>query len=211
MLVVGIAGGVASGKSVVAERFAQLGATVLDVDRIGHEVLRDESMRQSIRNRWGDKAFGEDGEVDRAAVAQIVFAASESESANEDLRFLEQMTFPQISQRIVQQIERLDGLGATPVVILDAAVMFKAGWDRFCNKILYVEVPRQQRLDRAKLRGWTPQQFSAREAAQVSLETKRSKTCQIIDNSGTIKETNMQIDQFWQSLDIIPPNLSRPS
>ena len=74
MMVIGIVGGIASGKSAVAEMFRQLGAAVVHADQIGHEVLADPQTRRRLRRRWGERVFGTDGAVNRAAIASIVFA-----------------------------------------------------------------------------------------------------------------------------------------
>jgi dephospho-CoA kinase len=83
---------------------------------------------------------------------------------------------------------------------LDAAVMFKAGWHRDCDHILFVDAPRETRLARARQRGWTEEQFAAREAAQLSLEAKKAFADTIIDNSGALSHTIQQVDGFWRSL-----------
>jgi dephospho-CoA kinase len=87
------------------------------------------------------------------------------------------------------------------VVILDAPVMLKSGWDRFCDYILYIEVSRSVRQQRARERGWSDASFTAREAAQESLATKRAAASHIIDNSGSIDATRQQVESVWQSLD----------
>lgn len=198
MLVIGIAGGVASGKSLVGKQLQQLGAVRLDADEAGHRVLQEPEVQQSIRNHWGNSVFDEQGQVSRPAVAQIVFG-SDSES-RQHLAYLERLTHPRIEDRLREQINRLADRGDVPVVVLDAAVMFKAGWDQLCDRILFVEAPAARRLERALDRGWTAAQFAAREAAQESLDWKRSRADTVIDNTGTEEETFAQVRQFWQSL-----------
>ena len=197
--VIGIVGGVASGKSFVAAKLRELGAEVLDVDQFGHEVLGEDEVRRALCQRWGDRILDSAGQVDRASIARIVFSLIES--SNAELEFLENLTFPRISGRIGKRMDDLIAEGSGKVLVLDAAVMTKAGWDKFCNKILYVDSPRDQRLRRAVARGWNEAEFDAREAAQVSLDFKRQRAHRVIDNSGSIEQTSSQIKQFWQSLD----------
>jgi dephospho-CoA kinase len=79
--------------------------------------------------------------------------------------------------------------------------MLKSGWDRFCDAILFIEVPRNIRLQRARERGWSDANFAAREAAQESLEAKRAAASHFLDNSGTLDATRQQVESFWESLD----------
>jgi len=197
--IIGILGGVASGKSLVAEQFRHLGAKVLDADQVGHEVLREPEVIQAACERWGDAVLAEDGQIDRTKVAKIVFAPSPV--GTEDLAFLEQLTHPRIGARLEQLFERTRQNGDTEVVILDAPVMLKSGWDRFCDHILFIEAPRNLRRQRARERGWNDADFAARESAQESLETKRAAADHVIDNSGSIDATRQQVESFWRSLD----------
>lgn len=174
---------------------AQHGAEVLNVDQVGHEVLTDSDVQAALRQRWGSSVFGPDGAVDRARVAGIVFAGDESGSR--ELEFLEQTTHPGIGRRIAARLDVLKRAGRTPVAVLDAALLIKAGWDRWCDWIVYVEAPVEQRLDRAKARGWDERQFAARESAQGPLEVKRRRACWMLDNSGTVADLAAQVDRLW--------------
>ncbi len=199
MKIIGILGGVASGKSLVAEHFRHLGAKVLDADQIGHQVLREPDVIRAARERWGDEILAEDGQINRAAVAKIVFA--QPPSGPQELVFLEQLTNTRIGFRLRQLFDQLRQDGDTTAVVLDAPVMLKSGWDKLCDHILFIEVPRQLRLERARERGWTDASFAAREAAQEPLEAKRAAAEQVIDNSDSIASTRRQIESFWYSLD----------
>jgi dephospho-CoA kinase len=199
MKIIGILGGVASGKSLVADEFRRLGAKVLDADQVGHEVLRETGVIRAARERWGDAVLDENGQIKRSNVAKIVFAPPPHGPG--ELAFLEQLTHPRISNRLQQEIARLRQSRDVEVVILDAPVMLKAGWDRFCDHILFIEAPRDLRLERARERGWSDAIFAAREAAQEPLETKRAAASHVIDNSRSIDMTRQQVESVWQSLD----------
>jgi dephospho-CoA kinase len=198
MLVIGIVGGVASGKSLIAKQLEDCGAKVLDADRVGHEVLNQKEVKEAIRDRWGDRVFDTQGGVDRRAIAEIVFAAPPS--GFPELNFLEQLTHPRIKLALRNQLDTLAAQG-TKVAVLDAAVMIKSGWDQICDKILFIDVPYPVRLNRAKQRGWTEAALVQREASQVPLETKRARADQTIDNSGTLEQTREQVEAFWKTLD----------
>ncbi|MBX7072448.1 MAG: dephospho-CoA kinase [Pirellulales bacterium] len=196
-LVIGLLGGVASGKSFVAEEFRRLGAVVLDADRAGHDVLRLPEVMQSVRQHFGDQVFDSNGQVDRRALGRLVFGDDAQASSN--LRRLEEITHPPIGERLAAQVQAAAAGGAA-AVILDAPVMLKAGWDRLCDKIVYIEAADEVRLERARARGWSDQEFRRREAAQESLDSKRSRSDAIIDNSRSADSTRVQVERLWQSL-----------
>ena len=197
MQVIGILGGVASGKSLVAGHFAQLGAGVLDADRAGHEVLRLPEIETAARARWGPGVFGPDGRIDRARLAHIVFTPEPE--AERERRFLEQRTHPEIRRRLVAQAGRL-AHGGVPAAVLDAPLLLEAGWDSLCDKLVFVDVPRQVRLARARSRGWSEEEFVAREAAQESLDVKRKRADVIIDGSRSPEQVQAHVERFWHSL-----------
>ena len=203
MLVIGILGGVASGKSLVSQQLVALGGRLLDADRAGHEVLHQSDVKQSIRNRWGDTVFHPEGEVHRAAVAAIVFGPPPE--GPHELHFLEQLTHPRIREKLTTTITAERAAGTTPALVLDAPVMLKTGWDAICDSILFVEANRENRLQRALTRGWSEADFDAREAAQTALELKQKRADWIIDNNGTVEQTKLQIERIWKSLGLRTP------
>ena len=198
MIVVGLVGGVASGKSSVALDFRKLGACILDGDRIGHEVLGLTEVKDRLIERWGDVILTDDGQIDRRKVAAIVFG--DAADAQTNLNFLESITHPKIKQRLVDRLEQLRQSARFPLVVLDAAVMFKSGWDSLCSKIIFVDAPRELRIKRAQLRGLSVEQFEAREKAQMSTEKKKKRSDIVIDNSGRPQTTFNQVEEVWQSL-----------
>ena len=197
MQIIGLLGGVASGKSFVAEQFRRLGAEVLDADRMGHEVLLLPDVRSAIRKHFGGKVFREDGQVDRKALGRIVFGSPPD--GPRELTILEQITHPEIRLRLKNEAERMAADGV-PAAILDAPVMLKSGWDEICSVVVFVEAPDDVRRERALARGWTSEEFEAREAAQESLEVKRRRADFVIDNSATAGYTQEQIERLWHSL-----------
>jgi len=197
MKIIGLLGGVASGKSFVAEQFRRFGAEVLDADRIGHEVLLLPDVKSAIRNHFGDKVFGNDGEVNRKLLGRIVFAPS-PDGARE-LELLERITHPKIREWLIAEAERMAADGV-PAAILDAPVMLKSSWDKICSAVVFVDAPEEARRERALSRGWTIDEFTAREASQESLEVKRRRSDFVIDNSGAAEYTQAQIERLWRTL-----------
>ena len=203
MIVVGIVGGIASGKSVVSREFERLGAVSINADQIGHEVLEQPDIIEALTNRWGSTVIA-NASLNRAAIAQIVFA--DTEQGQTELAFLESVSHPKISQEVSDRLQAFRDQGV-PMVVLDAALLLKAGWDEMCDTIVYVEVDRKTRLMRAQSeRGWTEQQYDQRERSQIPLSLKRSKANILIDNSGELGQTRDQVREVWDRLIDNKPN-----
>ncbi len=197
MRVIGLLGGVASGKSTVARYLAAMGAAVLDADRAGHEVLRLPRIEAAARQRWGDRVLRHDGRIDRSRLAEIVFV--DSPAGKGERKYLEELTHPEIERLLRRQAEELSAAG-TEVAVLDAPLLLEAGWERLCDRLIYVEAPREARRDRALRRGWTEEEFDAREGAQESLDSKRERADVIVDTSGSLGSTRARTEQIWHSL-----------
>ena len=132
----------------------------------------------------------EKGEINRRRLGARVFADPA------ELRALEAMVFPWIERRLREEIDAAAN-ERVPLIVLDAAVMLEAGWDKVCDRILYVHTPREERLRRlAKQRGWTAKEVAARERAQLPLTEKVSRADHAIDNSGTPEELVRQVERL---------------
>jgi dephospho-CoA kinase len=195
MNTIGLIGGIASGKSLVARMLGELGAHTLDADRVGHAVLaEDADVRRAISDRWGPGVLAADGSVDRKAVAQRVFAGGDA--ALDDLTFLEKLLHPRIRQRLESQRDALLAAGDKPVVI-EPSMLLESGWSGPFDLLAMVDAPRETRLSRARLRGWSDEQFAAREAAQWPAEEKRGRADIVISNDGTEEELRAAVRAFW--------------
>ena len=179
--VIGILGGIGAGKSTVAGEFTAMGCALVDGDAIGHELLEDEEVKQVLRKRWGRSVFKPGGAVDRQAVAGRVF------NDPKELAALDAIMQPRIRRRMEQQIAAFRSDPKIPAVVMDAAIMFEAGWDDLCTHLVFVEAPAEQRAIRVKqMRGWDESAWASREKSQISLDSK-SKRCYFkIENSSSI-------------------------
>ncbi len=194
---IGILGGIASGKTLIARQLERHGAAVISADALAHEVLKYDEVKRAARARWGDGVFSPEGEIDRAALARIVFATTPEAAV--ERKYLEQLTHPEVGRLALARVAQLVAEQSATAVVLDVPLMLEAGWDKFCDKLVFVDAPRAQRLDRARARGWTEEEFDRREAAQQSLETKRASADVVIDNSGSPAAAQTQVDRFWQT------------
>jgi dephospho-CoA kinase len=195
MITFGIVGGVASGKSLVSEQLAELGAGVLDADRAGHEVLaNDPEVRTALLERWGPMILAADTSIDRRAIASHVFGDSQEAAANR--AFLEYQLHPRIRQLLDGQRTNFVAAGC-PAVVLDAPLLLEAGWGEMCDIILFVDTPRDVRLLRAKKRGWSEAEFDRREAAQWTTEEKQRRASVVIQNSQSADELRAAVRRIW--------------
>ncbi len=197
MHIIGLIGGVACGKSAVAAALARRGAVVLNGDQLGHEELRGPETRDALVGRWGAGVLDSHGQINRSAVAKIVFAPTPEGSA--ERQWLEQLVHPGIRHRMEAAIRQLPD-ASVPAVVIDAALLIEAGWSSVCTAIVFVDCPREERLRRAETRGWSPEEFSRREAAQLPIEQKRRRASHVIDNSGSLDELERDIDRLWTTL-----------
>jgi dephospho-CoA kinase len=188
--VVGIVGGIGSGKSTVAAEFAAHGGHLIAADRLGHEALREPGIKQEIVACWGDRVLDDAQQIDRKRLAAIVFA-----DPNER-RALEAMTHPYIKQRICEEIARARQQAEVRLIVLDAAVMLEAGWHDVCDHLVFVDAPHLVRLQRVKERGWSTVEVADRENAQMSLPEKRGHADAIVDNSGMPEGAAAQVREI---------------
>jgi dephospho-CoA kinase len=194
-LVLGLVGGIGSGKSRVAEEFARHGARIVAADAFGHEALRQPDILAQISQRWGPAVLDERGQVNRRAVAGIVFA-----DPNER-RTLEALVFPWIERRIDEEIAAAQADPRVPLVVLDAAIMLETGWDQRCDRLVYVHAPRAERLRRLALqRKWTAKEVADRARAQLPLTEKARRADFVVDNSGSPEYISQQVHTLLSRL-----------
>lgn len=197
--VIGVLGGIGSGKSAIAQSLSKTFRTlVLDADKVGHEVLNLPVIQERIRNRFGDEVFSATGIVDRRALAAKVFGTEEvQQQARRDLNAL---VHPAIRAQLLQQIQHADS--ELDLLILDAAVMLEAGWGDLCDAIVFVDAPFEARLARVQQRGWSEDELRRREASQMSLDDKRRRADLVIDNSGHIEDGVRELVKFVEGLQL---------
>jgi len=192
--VIGLVGGIGAGKSTAARLLAARGGVVVDADVLGHDALEDSEIRQSVMCQWGERAnlLRPDGRIDRRALGRIVFENSA------DRRALEAIVFPYIRVRAEAALAAAQADPDVRFVVLDAAVMLEAGWDGVCDKVVYVDAPRAQRLARVAARsGWTDSELAAREAAQWPAERKMAAADAVVVNDAGPEELGRQFDRLF--------------
>ena len=126
--------------------------------------------------------------------------SAEQRAARADL---ERLVHPEIRKRLVEQIAKARAASGVAAIILDAAVLFEAGWDDLCDAVAFIDVPESVRLQRVReTRGWEQADLMLRESSQQSLERKRNQADSIVDNSGTLAEAGSQLEQILADLQV---------
>lgn len=174
--ILGIVGGIGSGKSYVARLFGEEGCLVIDSDALVREAYDDPAVRQTLREWWGEAVFRPDGSVDRRAIANQVFRK------DDELRRLEGLVHPWVDRRRRQIMQ-----AAGPRVVAfvwDTPLLFEAGLDRECDRVVFVEAPLEERVRRvAAQRGWNAAELLRREKLQMPLDKKRQLSDDVLVNS----------------------------
>lgn len=180
--VIGLVGGVGSGKSAAARAFEKQGCLVSDSDAAVREVLKRPEVIEQLVSWWGRGILTEDGSVDRKKVADVVF------KEDYERRRLESLVHPLVRASRESLIERARAAGASGVVV-DAPLLFEAGVDAECDAVVFVETPRSVRVSRVReTRGWDEGELDRRENAQMGLEEKRRRSDHVLVNHGTLDE-----------------------
>jgi dephospho-CoA kinase len=202
--VIGVVGGIGSGKTLVAGMLGALGCRVVSADLIGHELLSQKDVIASLVERFGEGILDESGAVSRTAVAGIVFDDPQA------LADLNATVHPLLRAELVRRISehRADPAFGAPIV-LDAALLLDTDWHDLCDVIVFVDSPLEARVQRvAEGRGWSAEQLARREKNQNSLDLKRSKSDDVVWNNSSVPHLQQQVHLLYQrvvgSKDVFP-------
>ncbi len=201
MIIVGLVGRIAAGKSTVARALAALGAEVIDADRIAHDVLGEAEVVRAIAGRFGNGVIDAEGRVRRPVLAEGVFGPTEAH--DQALADLEAIVHPRVRRRMEKLLESIAASpnAAGKVVVLDVPLLMQVGWDTRCDRLVLIECEEAERQRRLDGRGWPPVQRAARERAweRGYKPPPAEKTCRM-DATGNPAYTSAQVGRFWDSL-----------
>ncbi|HET9847887.1 MAG TPA: dephospho-CoA kinase [Candidatus Dormibacteraeota bacterium] len=194
MRVVGLTGGIGSGKSLVAEMFTQLGAEVIDADQLAREVVEPgQPALTDIVSTFGSDILGGDGRLDRAKLAGIIFADAEARSR------LNAITHPRIRQRMNDEVARRRSRPG--LLLLDIPLLYENTRTDQVENVIVVWVDPQTQVRRLTERnGLSAQEARRRIASQMPLDEKRARADFVIDNTGTPQETQRQVEAIYRQL-----------
>lgn len=192
-LVIGLVGGVASGKSSVARLFESRGLRVLDADVEARRAVADPAVLSRIEARFGSDVLAPDGTLDRQRLAEIVFNDPPAR------RDLEAITHPVIRVALEAALEAAARAGVS--VVLDAPLLLEGGLVERCDVCIFVEAPEASRRARAEARGWQPDELARREANQLALTVKKSRCRYTIRNDASLESTDRQVAELLRSFE----------
>jgi len=192
--VVGLTGGIASGKSTAAKLLGELGAQVIDADVLGHEAYNPgTSAFQAVVQAFGEDIVAEDGSINRRALGGKVFGNDVA------LKRLTDIVWPEIRRLAELEIHKIRGENPTAVIVLEAAVLFEAGWEDIADEIWVVVVEPEIAIERAMQRdGADRSAIEARINSQLSNEERTAKAHLIIDNSEDEEALVSRVNAAWK-------------
>lgn len=195
MKVIGLTGGIGSGKSTVSQFLAELGAVIIDADKIGHEALKPNTrVWQEIVAAFGRQVLTANNEIDRKKLGEMVFDNPES------LSRLNQITHPRMYKMAEAQIEEYRRQGVD-MVVLEAPVLLEAGWTPLVDEVWVTIAPEATVLRRLKERGGlSPAESLARIHSQLSSEERVRHANVVIDTDCSLMELKTRVKKLWQKL-----------
>jgi len=193
--IIGILGGIASGKSTVAGEFAKLGCKVIDADRIAHELLAKKPVMKKVAASFGDVILDSTGKIDHKKLADIVFADVDK------LTVLNNIIHPLVLAHAVRLIERYSRQKRVKAVVLDMPLLVEVGWAERCDRLVFVDCRPKLRLDRARKMGiFDEKGLRIRENFQISLDRKADLADNIIDNNSGALELARQVAETFSCI-----------
>ena len=191
MKIVGLTGGISSGKSTVSSYLKQLKIPVIDADEVARKVVEPNSQgAREIRKTFGSDVFEEDGSLNRQKLGALIFSNTENRQKLDDL------LQPLIKIMILDEIEEYRQKGET-MIVLDLPLLFEKQYEELCEEIIVVYVPRELQLERLMKRNqYTKQEALSRIDSQLSIEEKRKRATVLLDNQGTIQQLYQQVEQW---------------
>lgn len=193
MRIIGLTGGIATGKSQVSSILSELGAMVIDADIVAREVVQKGLPAwQQLKDTFGEEYFLSNGELNRRKLGQLVF------SHPDELAKLNSITHPAIKAKIEERINDLKVQGYNGIVVVDAALLLEAGWETMVDQVWVVDAPMEKRIERIMKRdNLTRDQALSRINSQMSQQERIAKADKIIYNNSDIDSLREQVQRIW--------------
>jgi len=193
--VIGIVGGICSGKSTVAAELARLGCEIIDADKIAHKLLDEPAVKDKIVSCFGQALLDSAGKIDHKKLADIAFTDGDK------LFILSSIVHPLVLERAEQLIKRYNRQIRVKAIVLDMPLLVEVGWAKRCDRLIFVDCRQQLRVDRAKKLGFFDEnQFKIRENFQISLDKKVSIADNVIDNNSDFSGLAKQVADIFSCI-----------
>jgi len=193
--VIGLTGGLGTGKTTVAEMLKAKGAVLISADRLGHQVYEPgRPAYYEVVQAFGPEVVGEDGAINRRLLAQRVFSDAQA------LALLNKITHPRIREALQEEIQKA-GEDGVQIAIVEAALLLEAGWDDLVDEIWVTVAPPEVAAQRAAQKGsMTVEEAMARIRSQMDNGQRVKRAHVVIDTSTTLEETRQQVEREWQGM-----------
>jgi len=197
MKVIGLTGGIGSGKSTVSHLLTNLGAVAIDADKVGHEAFQPGTkLWQEIVKNFGEEILKPDKTVDRSRLGNFVFGNQEA------LSKLNAIMHPSMYEIVKEKIADHRRKGV-PVVVLEASLLIEAGWIKLVDEVWVVIASEETVVERIRQSGkWSEEQTRARIRSQLTVEERLKKADRVIDNNGNLNQMKARVKELWHQLDI---------
>lgn len=193
--IVGLTGGIGSGKSEVGRILSELGAGVVSSDDINRQLLATTEIKSELVDWWGERILRPDGEIDRAVIADIVFRDSAQRTR------LEALMHPRIEQRRAEMFAEFQQQPRIRMSVIDAPLLLEAGIDRLCDVLIFVDADRSVRIARAAAtRGWSAEELDRREKFQWPLDKKRARADHVCQNNSDLATLRRQVEAIFSQI-----------
>jgi dephospho-CoA kinase len=193
--IIGILGGICSGKSAVAAEFARLGCKIVDADKIAHELLNERSVKEEIADDFGEGILDSEGKIDHKKLADIVFNDSKK------LSKLNSIVHRPVLERAGRLIEQFSQEPEVRAIVLDMPLLIEVGWDKRCDRLIFVDCEPDLRLARAREIGiLSKEELKKRENFQISLDKKVGISDNTIDNNSDFLLLVRQVKKIFSHI-----------
>jgi dephospho-CoA kinase len=193
--VLGLLGGIASGKTTVARLLARHGGHVVLADQITHRILDEADVRARITARWGKQVLGPNGRIDRRRLADLAF------QSREYLEALNAIVHPPVLDEMRREIAAAQRREGVEFIVIDAALLVEAGQEDLCDCLVFVDADLEHRTRRvAGYRQWVPGELERREAYHKALTVKRQMSDWVVVNNGSLADLEREVDALVRRL-----------
>jgi dephospho-CoA kinase len=194
--IIGILGGIGSGKSTVAAEFVKLGCGLIDADKIAHELLEEKSVKEKIINHFGEVILDSCEKISHKELADIVFNDSQK------LSILNGIIHPLVFKKTEELIAKFNQQSQIKAIVLDMPLLLEVGWEKRCDRLIFVDCDEKIRAERAKKMNFKKNQLKIRENFQISLDKKASIADNtVVTNSGFCTLVKQVADIFSYIMD----------
>lgn len=193
--IIGVLGGIGSGKSAVAAEFARLGCAVIDADKIAHNLLKRKELRNKVVARFGREILDSKGKISRRKLAKLVFADARK------IKAINKLIHPLVLKQVTALIKKANRQSRVEAIVLDMPLLMEVGWAKRCDKLIFVKCRQKIRAKRNQKKGiFSIDKLKNREKYQISLDKKKGIADNTIDNNSGLSVLARQVTDIFSGI-----------